>query len=71
VERQLLVDPSGPAWWAADGSRTPPPERSHWERISLSPDVELHVRRPLSRSQNRAVARLLDEARRLLEEDQP
>jgi DNA-binding transcriptional MerR regulator len=69
VRRQLLVDPSGPEWWAADSPATPPPERSQWERIVLSPDVELHVRRPLSRSHNRAVTRLVDEARRLLEED--
>lgn len=47
------------------------PDRSHWERYTLAPDVELHVRRPLTRSQNRAVARLVETARRLLEEDQP
>jgi len=50
---------------------TPVPDRSHWERYALAPDVELHVRRPLTRSQNRAVVRLLEAARRLLEEDQP
>ena len=52
---------------------TEPPgaERSQWERFVLTPDVELHVRRPLTRSQNRAVARLLEAARQLLEEDQP
>jgi DNA-binding transcriptional MerR regulator len=50
---------------------TPAPDRSHWERYTLAPDVELHVRRPLSRSQNRAVARLVETARQLLEEDQP
>ena len=49
----------------------PPAERSHWERFVLAPDVELHVRRPLTRSQNRAVTRLLEAARQLLEEDQP
>ncbi len=49
----------------------PTPDRSHWERYALAPDVELHVRRPLTRSQNRAVTRLLEVARRLLEEDQP
>jgi DNA-binding transcriptional MerR regulator len=43
--------------------------RSQWERISLAPDVELHVRRPLSRFQNRAVERFLAEARRIFEED--
>jgi len=45
-----------------------PPDRSTWERFSLSPDVELHVRRPLSRAQRRRVERLLDAARTLLRE---
>ena len=43
--------------------------RSQWERIALAPDIELHVRRPLSRLQNRAVDRLVAIARQLLEED--
>jgi DNA-binding transcriptional MerR regulator len=56
------------------GSPTPPPpppaaERSQWERISLTPDLELHLRRPLSREHNKLVERLLAYARRLLEED--
>ena len=46
-------------------------ERSQWERISLTPDLELHVRRPLSREHNKVVERLLTHARRLLEEDIP
>lgn len=53
---------------------TPPPttpeSRSTWERIALSPDIELHVRRPLSREQNRQLERLLDAARHLMVEDQ-
>jgi hypothetical protein len=46
----------------------PTRERSQWERISLTDDVELHVRRPLSRIDNRRVERLLEAARRLFEE---
>ncbi len=46
------------------------PTRSQWDRIALGPDVELHVRRPLSRHQNRQVDRLVAIARQLLEEDQ-
>lgn len=46
------------------------PDRSQWDRVSLSPDVELHVRRPLTRDQNRRVDRLIGLARQLLEEDQ-
>lgn len=43
--------------------------RSQWERIPLGPDVELHVRRPLTRETNRRVDKLVDLARRLLTED--
>lgn len=46
----------------------PEPSRSQWERIALTPDVELHVRRPLSRFQNRRVDRLLEAARQILKE---
>jgi hypothetical protein len=46
-------------------------DRSTWERIALAPDIELHVRRPLSRVQNRFLDRLLDLVRKLLKEEQP
>jgi DNA-binding transcriptional MerR regulator len=48
-----------------------PPARSQWERITLAPDVELHLRRPLSREQNRQVERLMEAARVIFEEDAP
>ncbi|MFN2432725.1 MAG: MerR family transcriptional regulator [Gemmatimonadota bacterium] len=47
------------------------PDRSSWDRIALTPDIELHVRRPLSRPDNRLVSRLIDFARKLLQENQP
>lgn len=43
--------------------------RSQWERIALTPDVELHIRRPLSRQQNRQVDRFLEAARQILKEE--
>ena len=46
-------------------------DRSQWERISLGPDIELHVRRPLSRRDNRTVDRLIAFARQLQEEEAP
>jgi DNA-binding transcriptional MerR regulator len=49
----------------------PPVERSQWERIALAPDIELHIRRPLSRAQNKGIDRLVTIARELLEEDRP
>jgi DNA-binding transcriptional MerR regulator len=50
-------------------SAAKPGERSQWERIVLATDVELHIRRPLSRTQNKRVDRLVTIARELLEED--
>jgi DNA-binding transcriptional MerR regulator len=45
------------------------PDRSQWERISLDPDIELHVRRPLTRHHNKRVERLIAIARQLFEEE--
>ena len=78
-----LAMPSAPAWLPDPRRRSAPavsgasqaqpaqPDRSQWDRVSLSPDVELHIRRPLTRDQNRRVDRLIAVARELLEEDQP
>jgi DNA-binding transcriptional MerR regulator len=41
-------------------------DRSTWERIVLSPDVELHIRRPLTREDNRRIEQVLEFARRTL-----
>ena len=56
---------------AAATAETParPGDRSQWERIVLAPDIELHIRRPLPRAQNKQVDRLVTIARELLEED--
>ena len=40
-------------------------ERSQWERLILSPDIEVHVRRPLTRSQNRALDQLMEKAQQI------
>jgi DNA-binding transcriptional MerR regulator len=42
--------------------------RSHWERIHVAPDIELHVRRPLSKPDNRRLEELLRRARELFPE---
>ncbi|MCY7419525.1 MAG: MerR family transcriptional regulator [Chloroflexi bacterium] len=52
----------------------PPPDpspttRSTWERVALSPDIELHIRRPLGRLDNKRVDRLIAIAREILQED--
>jgi DNA-binding transcriptional MerR regulator len=43
--------------------------RSQWERIALAPDIEIHIRRPLSRDRNRLIDRLLEAARAILKEE--
>jgi len=43
------------------------PRRSQWERIVVAPDVELHVRRPLSREEGRRVERLLEAAQAIFD----
>lgn len=75
TEASVRYDMSGPpppALAAAPGEATVrPSDRSQWERIVLVPDIELHIRRPLPRAQNKQVDRLVTIARELLEEDRP
>lgn len=65
--------PAAPSAALAAPARAPEPsvepDRSQWERISLHPDVELHIRRPLGRIKNKRVDRLISIARQLLEEE--
>ena len=49
---------------------SPQPERSQWERLTLAENIELHIRRPLSRIEQRRVERLITIARQVLTEDQ-
>ena len=49
---------------------SPQPERSQWERLQLAENIELHIRRPLSRIEQRRVERLITIARQVLTEDQ-
>jgi DNA-binding transcriptional MerR regulator len=54
-------DPPSPA-------EAPTPERSQWERLQLGDNIELHIRRPLSRPEQRRVERLITIARQVLDE---
>ena len=57
---------------AAAAALPPIPQRSQWERIDLAPDIELHVRRPLSRATAKQLDRLITVARDLFaKENQP
>ena len=46
-------------------------QRSAWDHVVITPDIELHLRRPLSRRDNRMVERLIAFARQLQGEDKP
>ena len=57
-----------PAPTAASSAAPPEPSaqsRSTWDRVPLTADIELHIRRPLSRVQNKLLDRLLEHARAL------
>lgn len=43
--------------------------KSNWERIRLTNDIELNVRRPLSREDNKKVDRLLEAAKDIFSEE--
>ena len=49
--------------------RNPGVDRSTWERHALTPDVELHVRRPLDRRSNKRVEQLIRIARELFDDE--
>jgi DNA-binding transcriptional MerR regulator len=42
--------------------------RSHWERIAITPDIEIHIRRPLSRPASKRAERLVEVARDIFDE---
>ncbi len=75
VEPSAAIEPSAAAEPAAPDAAGPAPEptleRSQWERLSLGPNLELHVRRPLSRLEQRRVERLITIARQVLREEMP
>jgi DNA-binding transcriptional MerR regulator len=54
------------------GEQTPAsPVRSQWDRFSLTDGIEVHVRRPLARTQQRQLDRLIAAARDIFEQEQP
>ena len=63
-----LPSPSIPATVPGE-PRNPLIDRSTWERHALTPDVELHVRRPLDRRSNKRVEQLIRIARELFDDE--
>lgn len=66
-KRQVLSEPAAKLSTSAE----PPATRtkSTWERITLHPDIEVHVRRPLARADQRRLETLLATAERLFSAD--
>ena len=61
---------ASPAPASVAGSRHAPaaePSRSQWERYTLTDGIELNVRRPLARTEQRMLTRLLDAARKIFD----
>ena len=57
-----VVPAASPAAGAAPPTE---PSRSQWERYTLTDGVELNVRRPLARTEQRMLTRLLEAARKI------
>ena len=54
---------------APPASRPQTVDRSTWERLAITPDIEIHVRRPLDRRSNKLVERLARIARDLFDDE--
>jgi DNA-binding transcriptional MerR regulator len=66
----MTAAPSGPPPSPRPATARPVAgDRSTWERLVLSADVELHVRRPLDRGANKRVDQLVRIARELFDEE--
>ena len=61
---------SAPSPSSSQAPEPPTTDRSTWERVALTPDVEIHIRRPLGRLSNKRVERLITIAREIFQEDQ-
>jgi DNA-binding transcriptional MerR regulator len=58
--------PTMPAMPAREAA---PPGRSQWERHTFADGIELHIRRPLSRTEQRQVDKLVAAARQIFSEE--
>jgi DNA-binding transcriptional MerR regulator len=66
-QRDRSLRPRTPRWSPA----TPPPTaRSQWERFTLADGIELHVRRPLSLTEQRQLEKLMSAARKVFEDSE-
>jgi hypothetical protein len=52
----------------ATSDEEPETPREHWQRITLSPDVELHIREPQSEEIRKRIQQLIEHANILFSE---
>ena len=62
---QAVQEPLGMGSAPLPKPKPPPANRSTWERIPILPDLEIHVRRPLARADQRRLDELLEAAKRI------
>ena len=62
-----LTSPAPEASPAPAAAPATEPSRSQWERYTLTDGIELNVRRPLARTEQRMLTRLLDAARKIFD----
>ncbi|MEP6507730.1 MAG: MerR family transcriptional regulator [Gemmatimonadales bacterium] len=67
----IAMSVAAPVLREARPPKPPAAARSQWEHFTLAHDVELHVRRPGTREDNRRIERLLEAAREIFNEDLP
>ena len=67
--------PAAPASLPAPAAQSVPPLtpepdlRSQWDRVGITPDIEIHIRRPMTRTDQKRVYRLIGYARQLFREE--
>lgn len=66
---QSVPPPAAPAPPTQYDIQPSEPDRSQWDRVGITPDLEIHIRRPASRIDQKRVYRLIEFARQLFREE--
>lgn len=66
---QSVPPPSAPQPQTQYDIQQSEPDRSQWDRVGITPDLEIHIRRPASRIDQKRVNRLIEFARQLFREE--
>lgn len=66
---RALLYPNAMIYKQAVATQYPQRGRATWERIEIAPDIELHVRRPLSRYENKKLEQAVEHLTRFLNDE--